>query len=129
MLTLFGSSPSSYSFNMKMDGFRMKGDTVDAISESLTFTRFDSALLVISIVTVFADVFMDVWVAYKYMQHGNLLYFGLTLVFILLPSWIITSISLKWCLIQSRYAEYDQYRQRQWLAVTLHIFQLAIVFR
>ncbi|CAN8001683.1 unnamed protein product [Ixodes hexagonus] len=130
MLSTAPSSPaSSHSFAMKMDGFRTKGDTVDAVSETLSFTRFDAALLVISIVTVFADVFIDVWVAYKHLQSGNLLYFGLTVVFILVPSWVVTSVSLKWCLIQSRRAEYDEYKQRLWLAVTLHVFQLAIVYR
>lgn len=115
----------------RMDGFRTMDDDVelDAVSESLSFSRVDKAVLVFSMLTVIGDVFMDAWVAYKYFQHGNLLYFGLTLVFIFLPSWIVTWISLKWYVIQTRHPEYDLYRQKTWLTIVLHVFQLAILFR
>lgn len=115
----------------RMDGFRTMDDDVelDAVSESLSFSRVDKAVLVFSMLTVIGDVFMDAWVAYKYFQHGNMLYFGLTLVFILLPSWVVTWISLKWYVIQTRHPEYDLYRQKTWLTIVLHVFQLAILFR
>lgn len=115
----------------RMDGFRTMDDDVelDAVSESLSFSRVDKAVLVFSMLTVIGDVFMDAWVAYKYFQHGNMLYFGLTLVFIFLPSWIVTWISLKWYVIQTRHPEYDLYRQKTWLTIVLHVFQLAILFR
>lgn len=124
-------SPPAAASTIRMDGFRTMDDIVevDAVSESLSFSRWDKAVLVFSMLTAIGDVFVDAWVAYKYLQHGKLVYFALTLVFILVPSWIVTWISLKWCLIQTRHPEYDQYRQRTWLAVVLHVFQLAIVYR
>lgn len=115
----------------KMDGFRTMDDVVevDAISESLPFTGWDKLVLVFSMTTAIADVFTDAWVAHKYWQQGERVYFGLTLAFIFVPSWVVTWISLRWCLIQKRHPEYDEYRQRTRLAVTLHVFQLAVVYR
>ncbi|XP_077495917.1 XK-related protein 6-like [Amblyomma americanum] len=126
----YSPASASAAVAMRMDGFRTMDDAeTDAVSETLPFSCWDKTVLIFSMLMVVVDVFLDAWIAYGHLQHGALVYFALTLVFILVPSWIVTWISLKWCLIQTRRPEYDDYRQKTWLAVVLHVFQLAIVFR
>lgn len=114
-----------------MDGFRTgkRSDAVDYCSPALTFTWWDRIVLSSSILLVFVDVLMDSLLVYKYFQSGQMLYFALTLVFVLLPSWVVTFVSFRWYMIVSRDERFRVYRMKWWIACVLHLFQLAIVYR
>ncbi|XP_064483579.1 XK-related protein 6-like isoform X1 [Ornithodoros turicata] len=114
-----------------MDGFRKTKDTdvVDSCSPTLDFTWFDKVVLVWSAVMVFVDICLDAVLVYKHFVAGNTAYFVCTLIFILLPSWIITWISLRWYIVQSRYGLYKEYRMKLWVTVMCHVFQLSVAYR
>ncbi|KAL1469472.1 hypothetical protein MTO96_025079 [Rhipicephalus appendiculatus] len=95
-----------------MDGFRTMDDVVgvDALSTSTKFLPFHS------MGQVSARLLLDdcyPWTSSptpgshtSYWQQGEWVYFSLTLMFILVPSLIVTWISLRWSLIQKRQSEY-----------------------
>jgi len=92
-----------------VDSARVKQprDETDALPASLRYNAFDFLCSLISMLTYAADVAMDCVVAYYFyhlaVEHGiyHYWYFGLTLVFIVLPSLTMTGFSFRWYLMDS----------------------------
>jgi len=71
-------------------------DQVDALPETLRFSWFDVICIIFSMSTYIFDMGMDLYVAYVYYTTGYILYFIITLVFVIIPSVTMTAFSLRW---------------------------------
>lgn len=71
-------------------------DEVDALPESLRFSWFDIICISFSMATYIFDLAMDLYVAYVYYATEYILYFIITLIFVIIPSVTMTAFSLRW---------------------------------
>ena len=115
---------------------RLSLDTVDGLPENLRYNLFDLTCTLISMVTYLFDVVMDCVVAYYFYHlssaHGihHYWYFGLTMVFILLPSLTMTGFSFRWYLMDSDNHQLPEVSLWRWvLRLVVLVLQLAPVLR
>jgi hypothetical protein len=69
---------------------------VDYVCSTDRFTCLDICIYLFSICSYLADVGTDIWIAYMYYHQGHIMWFTLTLVFVLVPGIVMTSFSLAW---------------------------------
>ncbi|XP_040568444.1 XK-related protein 6 [Lepeophtheirus salmonis] len=112
------------------------GDDVDALPSNLQYTNFDLLCTVISILTYLFDLAMDCIVAFYFYHLGikygiyHYWYFGLTVTFILLPSFTMTGFSLRWYLMDSDNIAMEKVSTRRWiLRLVILFFQFAPILR
>ncbi len=60
------------------------------------FSLFYALCFVISIATFVADMGLHCWLAYSFHARGEILYFFLTVTFIIVPSMVSTGFSMRW---------------------------------
>ncbi|XP_023243422.1 XK-related protein 6-like [Centruroides sculpturatus] len=110
-------------------------DTADALPKKLEFTWIDVSVILFSIGTFVLDTGSDSFLAYiHYKNYSNgerasLVYFVLTLVFVLVPTVTMTAFSLRWYVIDHKYAKRKVPLCRWILRTVLLFFQLGPVLR
>jgi hypothetical protein len=70
-------------------------EDIDSIPETQHVTNWDILVLLVSIFSHIIDVALDINLAYRYFRHKQMVYFVLTLVFILFPAFVNTGISIR----------------------------------
>lgn len=81
----------------------------------------DSFIAIISILTFLADIGTDILAAHQYFVKSHWSWFGLTVLFIVIPSIVMQSLSCKWY--------FDDYGKQPWWSKLLHICQLGPIQR
>lgn len=111
-------------------------DETDALPESLRYNCFDFLCTVISMVTYLADLAMDCIVAYYFYHlssaHGihHYWYFGLTVLFIVVPSLTMTGFSFRWYLMDSDNQQLPPVSAWRWLLrLAVLVLQVAPLLR
>jgi len=111
-------------------------DEIDALPESLRYNCFDFMCTSISIITYLVDLVMDCVVAYYFYHlssaHGihHYWYFGLTILFIILPSLTMTGFSFRWYLMDSDNPQLPAVSVSRWLLrLLVLVLQVAPVLR
>ncbi|XP_064486265.1 XK-related protein 7-like [Ornithodoros turicata] len=84
------------------------------------FTAFDVLLTVLSIVTFFSDIATDIIVVVHYALSELWVYFGLTLLFVVAPSFIVNLFSLRWHIHDNKNTK---------LVWTFNCLQLGVLYR
>lgn len=70
-------------------------DEIDSVPVTYHVTNWDIIALLVSIFSHIIDVALDINLAYRYFRHNQMVYFTLTLVFILFPAFVNTGISIR----------------------------------
>lgn len=77
-------------------------DRADGIPEPMEYSWFEVGFIVFSIVSFFFDIITDILVASFYWHNGDTWYFTMTVIFITIPTLVVTGISLRWYIVDSR---------------------------
>lgn len=70
-------------------------DETDRMPDSIKITNLDLIMYVVAIVGHFVDLGLDINIAVRYFLSKNMMEFGWTLVFILLPAFVNTAVSIR----------------------------------
>lgn len=110
-------------------------DTADALPKKLSYTWLDILVILISVCSFILDTASDVFLSYiHYTRYKTgdtvyLIYFILTLLFVLVPTLTMTVFSLKWYMIDNKYTK-KKVPAIQWILRTIFLFfQLGPVLR
>jgi len=111
-------------------------DEIDALPDTLRYNWFDFMCTSISIITYLVDLVMDCVVAYYFYHlssaHGihHYWYFGLTILFIVLPCLTMTGFSFRWYLMDSDNPQLPSVSLARWLLrLLVLVMQVAPVLR
>lgn len=77
-------------------------DRTDSLPLEMSFTYLDAAAILFSIGSFLFDIGTDVAVATFHCMNKDYWYFSLTLAFVVLPTIIMTGISMRWYVLDSR---------------------------
>ncbi|XP_054152903.1 XK-related protein 4-like [Oppia nitens] len=124
------SRPSLISHHMITYTDDTDEDRVDALPEHMTFTILDAVAILFSIGSFLLDIGTDIAVAAYYYITDNNWYFYLTLTFVILPTLVMTGISLRWYVVDSREEGSPKITPFQWiLRVIFLLLQLGPILR
>lgn len=107
-------------------------DYLDAVPENISFSLLDAFGLLFSIGSYLFDIVTDVTVATVHYLNHNYIYFYLTLSFVLLPTLVVTIISLRWYIQDARKNEegYTKATKLEWcLRFLFLLLQLGPIMR
>lgn len=107
-------------------------DGVDLRTKRLemSFSLLDAASLVFSMSSFFLDLVTDFAVALFHYLNDDYWYCALTLAFIILPTLVTTSISLRWYIVDSKVEGSDPVSKTQWtMRFICHVLQIGPVLR
>lgn len=77
-------------------------DRTDGLPDPIDYSWIDVAFIVFSICSFFFDVITDILVARFYWLNDDMWYFTMTIIFITIPTFVVTIISLRWYIVDSR---------------------------
>lgn len=107
------------------DGGDLRSKRID-----MSFDLLDAASLIFSMTSFFLDLVTDIAVACFHYLNNDYWYCALTLAFIILPTLVTTSISLRWYIVDSRLEVTDPVSKSQWIVrLIFHIFQIGPILR
>lgn len=107
----------------------LASDYIDSVPEEMSFTYIEALALIFSILSYLVDTITDVTVATFHYLNENYWYFALTVAFVVFPTLIMTSISLRWYILDSR-EDWPKISKLQWLTRVLFLlFQLGPIMR
>lgn len=96
----------------------------------MSFDLLDAASLIFSMTSYFLDLVTDIAVACFHYLNEDYWYCALTVAFIVLPTLITTSISLRWYIVDSRIEGTDPISKSQWIVrFIFHILQIGPILR
>ena len=96
----------------------------------MSFSLLDAASLIFSMTSFFLDLVTDLAVACFHYLNNDYWYCALTLAFVTLPTFITTSISLRWYIVDSKVEGSEPVSKTQWLfRFIFHILQVGPVLR
>lgn len=105
-------------------------DHTDALPKEMSFTWIDILALCFSICSFLFDICADMFVAKFHYENGDYWYFTLTTTFIVVPTLVMTGISLRWYVLDSREEGAPQVTWFKWcLRVILLFLQLGPILR
>ena len=105
-------------------------DRVDALPKDMSFTWLDILAIVFSIGTFLADIGTDMVVALFHLHNQDYWYFGLTAAFIVIPTLIVTGISLRWYVLDAREEPTQPISTWKWIVRTIFLLlQLGPIIR
>ncbi|XP_067135127.1 XK-related protein 7-like [Centruroides vittatus] len=114
-----------------VDGKVLRPD--DSSERKFYFTTLEVVGIIWSIITFLFDTVMDIVVAYLHYTNGNIKYFILTTIFIIVPALTMTCFSIRWYLQDLRIleeAKIPKPSRLKWFArCVLLAFQLGPVLR
>ncbi|KAI1288351.1 XK-related protein 6 [Halotydeus destructor] len=94
--------PSISSHRISFSNHSESHDRIDALPKEMTFTWIDVFAILFSIGSFLFDIGMDMIVASLHYRNGDYWYFTLTTTFIVIPTLIMTGISMRWYVLDSR---------------------------
>ncbi|XP_022119691.2 XK-related protein 6 [Pieris rapae] len=105
-------------------------DEPDRMPNNINITYFDIFMYVVAIVGHFIDLGLDINVAVQYCLSRKMMEFGWTLVFILLPAFVNTAVSVR---MYSQDKQQDslsnEFTKRKWLRIFILVLQMAPILR
>lgn len=105
-------------------------DHPDSMPNYMSFTYLDALFLMFSICSFLLDIITDITVATLHYINGKYWYFALTVAFVALPTIVMTTISLRWYILDSREANSPKVSKMQWFFRVLFLMlQLGPVMR
>lgn len=106
------------------------GDDRRAKNITMSFDFLDAVFIVFSICSFIFDLVTDIAVAVFHYLNNDWWYFGLTVTFIVLPTFVTTSISLRWYILDSRIDGSEPVTRKQWCVRTIfHLLQVGPILR
>lgn len=100
------------------------------VSASKCHSIFLTQLRLFSMGSYLFDIITDITVAIFHYLNQDYWYCGLTVAFILLPSFITSTISMRWYIIDSRIDSAEPVSVRKWFVRTFfHLLQIGPVLR
>lgn len=107
------------------DGGDLRSKRID-----MSFDLLDAASLIFSMTSFFLDLVTDIAVACFHYLNNDYWYCALTVAFIMLPTLITTSISLRWYIVDSRIEGTDPVSKSQWIVrFIFHTLQIGPILR
>lgn len=70
-------------------------DETDRMPDNIKVTKIDLLMYLVAIVGHFVDLGLDINIAVRYFLSKNMMEFGWTLVFILVPAFVNTAVSIR----------------------------------
>ena len=89
-------------------------DHTDSLPNKMAFTYFDVMALTFSVVSYLFDIVTDCTLATVHYMNSNYWYFALTVAFVAFPSLIMTSINLRWYVVDSRESGIPKVSKWRW---------------
>lgn len=106
------------------------GDRVDALPKDMSFTWIDILAIVFSICSFLFDITTDTVVAAFHLRNGDYWYFSLTTSFIVIPTLVMTGISLRWYVLDAREEGSPKISTFKWFTRTVFLLlQLGPILR
>lgn len=108
-----------------VDGVDLRAKRMD-----MSFSLLDAASLIFSMISFFLDLITDTAVACFHYLNNDYWYCALTLAFIILPTLITSSISLRWYIVDSQVQGAEPVSKGRWTIRTIfHVLQIGPVLR
>ena len=105
-------------------------DRVDYLPTEMSFTLLDAFGIMFSIGSFLFDIGTDIAVAVIHFRNNDFWYFGLTISFILIPTLVMTGISLRWYVLDSREEGSPKVSSKRWrLRVIFLLLQMGPILR
>ncbi|XP_047481581.1 XK-related protein 6-like isoform X1 [Penaeus chinensis] len=105
-------------------------DTVDAPPNNHIYRKIDVAFVIFGIFTFLLDWGFDILTAYKHWRHGDIIWFSFTVVFICVPSFVMTGVSLHWYVKDADNVNVPKASMSRWVVrILFHILQLGPILR
>lgn len=96
----------------------------------MSFSLLDAALLIFSMISFFLDLITDIAVACFHYLNNDYWYSALTLAFIVMPTFVTTSISLRWYIADSKLENAEPVSRSQWIVrFVFHMLQVGPILR
>jgi len=107
------------------DGVDLRAKRLD-----MSFDLLDAASLMFSMCSFFLDLVTDIAVACFHYLNGDYWYCSLTVAFIMLPTLITSSISLRWYIVDSKLESSEPVSKAAWITrLIFHILQIGPILR
>ncbi|KAJ8934521.1 hypothetical protein NQ314_013304 [Rhamnusium bicolor] len=107
-----------------------QNDSPDKFSDSGRFGVFYVVCIALSIITYVLDLVLSCILLYFYSVNGHGLYFALTLTFIILPALLMTTVSLRWYIVDHDDPSVGRTSVAQWIVrIIFLLLQLAPLLR
>ncbi|XP_065200156.1 XK-related protein 7-like [Planococcus citri] len=90
---------NSITLKAEPDSERNNNKQNDALYSEADFGFFYAVCFVISIITFAVDILLHCWLAYLFYMKTEMLYFVLTITFIIVPSIVSTGFSMRWYIL------------------------------
>lgn len=106
-------------------------DETDRTPDNIDISRVDIFMYIVAILGHFVDIGVDINIAVQYYLLQHLVEFGWTLVFILLPAFVNTAVSVRMYVQDKSQLESlsDQVTRIKWLRIFILILQMAPIMR
>ncbi|XP_072948062.1 XK-related protein 6 [Epargyreus clarus] len=105
-------------------------DEPDRMPSNITVKNLDIIMYGVAIIGHFVDLGLDINVAVRYFLAKKMMEFGWTLVFILLPAFVNTAVSVR---MYSQDKQQDsvsnEFNKRRWLRIFILVLQMAPILR
>ncbi|XP_042874696.1 XK-related protein 6-like [Penaeus japonicus] len=106
------------------------GDEVDYPPNNFIYRKIDAVFVLCGIFTYLMDWAFDILTAYNHWWHEDLIWFSFTVVFICVPSLIMTGVSLHWYIKDADNANVPKASMSRWIfRILLLILQLGPILR
>lgn len=117
---------SSHKSSLADNGY----DKIDYIPDDMKFGLFDILGIIFSICSFLVDTGTDIAVAIIHYRNNDFGYFGLTLAFIIIPTLVMTGISLRWYVLDARQEDALPVSTSEWtLRIIFLLLQLGPILR
>ncbi|XP_063833443.1 XK-related protein 6 [Ostrinia nubilalis] len=105
-------------------------DEPDRMPEKISITNLDLFMYCVAIVGHFVDLGFDINVAVRYAVARQMVIFGWTLVFILLPAFVNTLVSIRmYSQDKQQNSLSNEFSKRRWLRIVVLVLQMAPILR
>ncbi|XP_038218496.1 XK-related protein 6 [Zerene cesonia] len=105
-------------------------DEPDRMPNNITITYLDILMYVVAIIGHFVDLGLDINVAVQYCLANRMLEFGWTLIFILLPAFVNTAVSVRmYSQDKQQNSLSNEFTKRKWLRIFILVLQMAPILR
>ncbi|CAK1543678.1 unnamed protein product [Leptosia nina] len=115
---------------MLENGSRISHDEPDRMPNNITITYLDMFMYVVAIVGHFIDLGLDINIAVQYCLAHKMMEFSWTLVFILLPAFVNTALSVRmYYQDKQQNSLSNEFTKRKWLRIFILVLQMAPILR
>lgn len=105
-------------------------DEPDRMPDKISIGKIDIIMYVVAIVGHFVDLGVDINVAVRYFLAKNMVEFGWTLAFILVPAFVNTAVSIRmYAQDKQQDSLTNEFTKRKWLRIFILVLQMAPILR